>query len=172
MLEGHDGCKLKYVTDPDSSVEFRLFLLLQVIKVNILHLANLALPSSEYGCGIEVEMKNILKPVVNSHHLPSGIGIHFLGLLGAFQPLGVINHWMSHCDLRSSQLKHIMTIPHIAIVKLYNVQRGVREATRRDGVPYLLKPLLYLNILLMCIFIIGRRCCCTAASAPPLALSG
>jgi len=54
MLERHDGCKLKFVTDPDSSVEFRLFLLLQVIKVNILHLANLALPSSEYGCGIEV----------------------------------------------------------------------------------------------------------------------
>jgi hypothetical protein len=172
MLEGHDGCKFKSVIDPDSSVEFRLFLLLQVIKVNILHLANLALPSSEYGYGIEVGMKNIPKPVVNSHHLPSGIGVHFLGLLGAFPTLGVINHWMSHCVLRSSPLKHITIVPHIAIVKLYNVQRGVRAATRRDGVPYLLKPLLCLNILLMCIFIIGRRCCCTAASAPPLASSG
>jgi hypothetical protein len=57
MLEGHDGCKLKSITDPDSSVEFRLFLLLQVIKVNILHLANLTLHSSEYGCGIEVVIK-------------------------------------------------------------------------------------------------------------------
>jgi hypothetical protein len=118
MLEGHDGCKLKSVTDPDSSVEFRLFLLLQVIKVNILHLANIALPSSEYGCGIEVGMKNISKHVVNSHHLPSGIGIHFPGLLGAFPTLGVINHWMSHCVLRSSQLKHIMIVPRIAVVKL------------------------------------------------------
>jgi hypothetical protein len=60
---------------------------------------------------------------------------------------------MSHCVVRSSQLKHITILPHIAVIKLYNVQRGVRVATRRNGVPYLLKPLLYLNILLMCISI-------------------
>jgi hypothetical protein len=153
MLERHDGCKLKSVTDPDNNVEFRLFLLLQVIKVNILHLANLDLPSSEYGCGIKVGMKNIPKHVVNSHHLPSGIGIHFPGLLGAFPTLRVINHWMSHCVLGSSQLKHITTVPHIAVVKLCNVKRGVKEVTKRNGVPYLLKPLLCLNILLLCIFI-------------------
>jgi hypothetical protein len=28
---------------------------------------------------------------------------------------------MSHCVLRSSQLKHITTVPHIAVVKLCNV---------------------------------------------------
>jgi hypothetical protein len=117
-------------------------------------------------------MKNIPKHVVNSHHLSSGIGIYFPGLLSAFLTLKVINHWMSHYVLRSSQLKHITTVPHIAIVKLCNVQSGVRAATRRDGVPYLLKPLLCFNILLMCIFIIGRRCCYTAASAPPPASLG
>jgi hypothetical protein len=113
-------------------------------------------------------MKNIPKPIVNSHHLSSGIGIHFPCLLSAFPTLGVINYWMSHCVVRSSQLKHITIIPDIAIVKLCNVQRGVRAATRRNGVPYLLKPLLCLNILLMCISIVGRMCCYTTASAPPL----
>ena len=69
VSEGHQVRKPKVITILGYLVKLRVMLRLHLLLVNILHLADLGLLGVEEHGGIEVGMKLIPKPVVNSQIL-------------------------------------------------------------------------------------------------------
>jgi hypothetical protein len=113
-------------------------------------------------------MKDIPESVINPHVLWISIEVHFSCLFSPLLALRIVHQRMSHSIIRSFESEFIIAALHIAVIKLNNVQRGALAASRRNGVPFPLKPFLILNVLLSCYSIKGSsRCSTTAARGPP-----
>jgi hypothetical protein len=137
---------VKVVTSHHHLIEITLLLLLNLIPINILHLHNLALLSTQDGSSIDVGLELIPKPIVNPQILPHNIGIFTSRLLDCLPTLGIISDWMwSAINGRNhGHLTHI--IFHVADVKLSEMLRSVRNLI--SGVSLQLLTLLILDILI------------------------
>jgi len=114
----HDICHLKAVTGLDGCSKPMIIPSLQVTKINVLHLADLALWLRQDGCGIKIRLESILKSIINATGPVRGVRINLSSFTCLLPTHGIIKNLMIVTILGRIEVEPISVLSHIAAIKL------------------------------------------------------
>ena len=118
MPETHDICHLKAVTGLDGCSKPMIIPALQVTKINVLHLADLALWLRQDGYGIKIRLESIPKSIINATRSIRGVGINLFSFTCLLPTHGIIKNCMIVTVLGRIEVEPISVFSHVAAIKL------------------------------------------------------